>query len=153
MQYYEDVEIGKVSRFGAYPVERDAVMDFAAAYDPQPFHLDDAAAEQTYFGRLSASGWHTACMVMRMVVDEMQAGEGRAGLGSPGIDELRWVKPVYPGDTLRCESVVTEKRRSRSRPEMGIIKTQLTAFNQHDEVVMTYIANGLVATRDPGGSD
>jgi acyl dehydratase len=153
MRYYEDIVLNEPQRFGAYEVTRDEVIEFASRYDPQPFHLDDAAAAATHFGRLSASGWHTGCMVMRMVVDHMSSGDGQAGLGSPGIDQLRWVKPVYPGDTLSCETEVIEKRRSQSKPEMGIMKSRMTAYNQHGEVVMTYIANGLIRTREPGGMD
>lgn len=153
MRYYEDIELGKPQRFGSKLVDRDEVIEFASKFDPQPFHLDDAVAAQTHFGRISASGWHTASMVMRMVVDHMSSGEGQAGLGSPGVDELRWIKPVYPGDTLTCETEMIEKRRSRNRPEMGITKSRLTCFNQHGEPVMSYIANGLIRTRDPEGVD
>lgn len=152
MQYYEDIEVGRKSGFGSYRVTREEVIAFAGKYDPQPFHLDDAAAAATHFGRLSASGWHTCAMVMSMVVEDLKH-HGQAGLGSPGVDELRWVKPVYPGDTLRCEGEVIDKRRSASRPEMGIVRRKTTVFNQDDAVVMTFIALGLVATRNPGGTD
>lgn len=152
MLYYEDIEVGVVRRFGSKEVVREEVIDFASKYDPQPFHLDDAAAAQTYFGRLSASGWHTGAMMMRMMVDDMKQHE-QAGLGSPGIEDLRWLKPVYPGDTLRCESEILEKRRSGSRPEMGIIQSRMTVFNQHDEPVMTMRSAGLIRVRDIGGTD
>ncbi|MCP9223176.1 MaoC family dehydratase [Erythrobacter sp. LQ02-29] len=148
MTYFEDIEIGARAAFGSYEVTREEVIDFASRYDPQPFHLDEEAAAQTYFGRLSASGWHTCAMTMRMMVDNM--GENAtASLGSPGIDELRWLRPVYPGDTLRCESEVLEKRRSRSRPEMGLFKSRLKTFNQHDEAVLEMVSNGLIKMRDP----
>lgn len=146
MQYFEDVELGVVRRFGRYEVTRAEVMDFAAKYDPQPFHLDDAAAAETHFGRLSASGWHTCAMAMAMIVANLKENR-QAGLGSPGVDELRWLKPVYPGDVLRCESETIEKRVSKSRPEMGITKGRLTVYNQDDVAVMTMISNGLIATR------
>lgn len=146
MLHYEDIEVGRVERFGNKLVDRDEVVDFASKFDPQPFHLDDEAAAKTYFGRLSASGWHTASMVMRMMVDHMTERK-QAGLGSPGIDELRWLKPVYPGDTLRCETEVLEKRQSASRPYMGIFKSKLTVFNQDDEPVMTMRSNGLIRVR------
>lgn len=149
MQYYEDVAVGTVARFGNMAVTREEVIDFASKYDPQPFHLDDAAAAQTYFGRLSASGWHSAAMAMRMMVDYM-AANARASLGSPGLDELRWLKPVYPGDTLYCEMEILEKRRSRSRPEMGILDTKLTMFNQKDEQVMMMRSAGLIRVRGAG---
>lgn len=148
MLHYEDIVVGTVQRFGSKAVTREEVIDFASRFDPQPFHLDDAAAAETHFGRLSASGWHTGAMAMRMMVDNMMVHE-QAGLGSPGIEDLRWLKPVYPGDTLRCESEVLEKRRSASRPEMGLFKSQLTVFNQHDEPVMTMRSTGLIRVRDP----
>jgi acyl dehydratase len=148
VQYFEDIPVGVTAKFGHYPVTREEVMEFAAKYDPQPFHLDDEAAAATHFGRLSASGWHTCAMTMSMLVENLKQNR-QAGLGSPGIDNLRWLKPVYPGDTLRVESTVLEKRRSQSRPEMGIFKSRLTVFNQHDEPVMQMVSNGLVQVRDP----
>ena len=152
MLYFEDVVVGETQRFGAYEVTRDEVVDFASRYDPQAFHLDDEAAAKTYFGRLSASGWHTCAMTMRMMVDNMKEHE-QAGLGSPGIEDLRWLTPVYPGDTLRCETEVLEKRRSASRPEMGLFKSRLTVFNQHDAPVMTMVSTGLIRVRDQAGTD
>jgi acyl dehydratase len=147
MQYFEDIEVGSTARFGDYAVTRDDVVAFAEKYDPQPFHLSDEAAAQTHFGRLSASGWHTCAMTMAMLVAHF-AENRQAGLGSPGIDELRWQKPVYPGDRLRCETEVLEKRRSANRPEMGIYKSRVTVFNQDDVAVMTFISNGLIETRE-----
>ena len=146
LRYYEDLVVGTKASFGRYEVTRDEVIAFASKYDPQPFHLSDEAAAQTYFGRLSASGWHTAAMAMRMAVENMK-DQRSASLGSPGIDELRWLKPVYPGDTLRCETELLDKRVSKSRPDMGITKGRTTVFNQHDEPVMTFVANGLIRTR------
>lgn len=150
--YYEDIVIGSCQSFGAYRVTREEVLAFARNYDPQAFHLDDDAAAQTHFGRISASGWHTCAMTMRMMVDNM-ANNRQAGLGSPGVDELRWIKPVYPGDTLRVETEILEKRRSASRPEMGIFKSRGTTFNQHDEPVLSMVSNGLIRTRDADGTD
>ena len=147
MIHYEDVVVGATAAFGSYRVTREEVVAFAGRYDPQPFHLSDEAAAATHFGRLSASGWHTCAMTMAMLVEHMQA-HPQAGLGSPGIDQLRWLTPVYPGDTLRCESEVLEKRRSASRPEMGITKMRLSVFNQHDVAVMTMVSNGLIGVRD-----
>ena len=146
MQYFEDLAVGATASFGSYAVTREEVMEFARRYDPQPFHLSDEAAAQTHFGRLSASGWHTCAMTMAMLVENLKAHR-QAGLGSPGIDQLRWLKPVYPGDTLRCETELIEKRQSESRPEMGIFKSRLTVFNQDDVPVMTMISNGLIRTR------
>lgn len=149
MQYFEDIAIGAKASFGAYQVTREEVIDFASRYDPQPFHLSDDAAAATHFGRLSASGWHTCAMVMSMIVANLKNNK-QAGLGSPGVDELRWLKPVYPGDTLRCETEVIEKRQSQSRPEMGIFKSRMTVFNQDDVAVMSMVSNGLIATRPAG---
>jgi len=146
MQYFEDIIVGATASFGRYAVTRDEVTAFAAKYDPQPFHLSDEAAAQTHFGRLSASGWHTCAMVMAMVVENLKANR-QAGLGSPGIDTLKWLKPVYPGDVLRCETEVLEKRVSASRPDMGIYKSLMRVFNQDDVMVMTFVSNGLVQTR------
>ena len=148
MLYYEDIEIGTRQSFGSYPVTREEVIEFAARFDPQPFHLDDDAAAATHFGRLSASGWHTCAMTMRMLVDNMRDVE-QAGLGSPGVDQLQWKRPVYPGDTLRCETEVIEKRRSKSRPEMGLFKSRIRVFNQHGQVVLEMVSNGLIRVRDP----
>jgi acyl dehydratase len=148
MQYFEDLIVGSKASFGNHPVTREDVVEFARKFDPQPFHLSDEAAAETHFGRLSASGWHTCAMTMAMLVENLKANR-QAGLGSPGIDELRWLRPVYPDDTLRCESELIDKRVSQSRPEMGIFKTRLTVFNQDDLPVMTMISNGLIRVRTP----
>jgi acyl dehydratase len=146
MIYFEDLEVGAETEFGSYQVTREEVLEFARKYDPQPFHLSDEEAAKTHFGRLSASGWHTAAMTMaviaRHVVDQRQAG-----LGSPGIDELRWKKPVYPGDTLHVHGKILEKTPSRSRPEMGSFRTETTVTNQHGDVVMTFISIVLIRRR------
>lgn len=149
MQYWEDIEVGAQSRFGHYEVAREEVIAFASRYDPQPFHLSDEAASHTYFGRLSASGWHTCAMLMRMLVEHMKT-QDQAGLGSPGIDELRWLKPVYPGDTLRAESEVVDKSPSKSRPDMGSYRARTTVFNQDDEPVMRLTSIGLIRRRPAG---
>lgn len=148
MLHFEDIDIGRRQSFGRYEVTREEVVEFASKYDPQPFHLSDEAASQTYFGKLSASGWHTCAMTMRMLVDNM-ATERQAGLGSPGIDNLRWIKPVYPGDVLRCETEIIEKRVSRSRPDMGLFKSRCQVFNQNDDMVMEMVSNGLIRVRGP----
>jgi acyl dehydratase len=146
VQYLEDMKVGTKASFGRYEVTREEVLEFAGKYDPQPFHLDDEAAAKTHFGRISASGWHTCAMTMAMLVENLTKNK-QAGLGSPGLDELRWLKPVYPGDTLRVESELTEVTPSRSRPEMGSTKAKVTVFNQHDEPVMRLLSIGLVARR------
>jgi acyl dehydratase len=147
MQYFEDLVVGSKASFGRYEVTRDEVIDFAGKYDPQPFHLSDEAAAKTHFGRISASGWHTCAMVMRMLVDNLTEHR-QAGLGSPGLDELRWLKPVYPGDVLRVESELLEKTRSRSRPKMGSFKSSIAVFNQDDVLVCTMKSIGLIRVRD-----
>ena len=144
--YFEDLEVGQTAAFGRYEVTRDEVIQFASAYDPQPFHLSDEAAAQTHFGRISASGWHTCAMTMRMLVDNITARR-QAGLGSPGLDELRWLKPVYPGDVLRVETELLSKRHSQSRPEMGSFQSLVKVFNQDDAVVMTMQSIGLIRVR------
>lgn len=147
--YFEDIEIGSVEKFGYYVVERDEVIAFAGKYDPQPFHLSDEAAAQTHFKKLAASGWHTTGMFMAMFVAHMQEEPARqeASLGALGVDELRWLRPCYPGDVLRCQAEVVEKNQSKSRPEMGIIKSKITVFNQHDEPVMTLMPIAMWRTR------
>lgn len=146
MQYFEDITVGTKHAFGSYHVTREEVVAFAERYDPQAFHLSDEAAAQTHFGRLSASGWHTCAMTMSMLVAHLKASD-QAGLGSPGVDELRWLKPVYPGDTLRCETEVLDKRASNSRPEMGSFRSRMTVLNQDDVAVLTFNSIGLIRTR------
>jgi acyl dehydratase len=146
MIYFEDLVAGARTEFGSYDVTREEVLDFARKYDPQPFHLSDEEAAKTHFGRIAASGWHTAAMTMaviaRHVVDQEQAG-----LGSPGIDELRWKKPVYPGDTLHVCGEILEKTPSRSRPEIGSFRTQTIVTNQNGETVMTFVSIVLIRRR------
>jgi acyl dehydratase len=146
MRYFEDIEIGAETYFGSYEVTRDEVVDFARKYDPQPFHLSDEEAAKTHFGRLAASGWHTCAMTMaviaRKVVDDEQAG-----LGSPGVDELRWLKPVYPGDTLHVRGKIVEKTPSRSKPDIGSFRTETVVTNQDDVQVMRFTSIVLIRRR------
>ena len=146
MRYLDDIEPGQVQRFGAYQVTREEVLDFAGKYDPQPFHLSDEAAAETHFGRLAASGWHTCSMTMAMLVANMKE-HPQAGLGAAGIDELRWLKPVYPGDTLSCETEVLEVTPSRSKPDMGSVRSRMTVRNQDGVSVMTFISIALMRRR------
>ena len=146
MRYFEDIAVGEKASFGSYAVTREEVLEFAAKYDPQPFHLSDEAAAQTHFGRLSASGWHSCAMAMAMLVAQFKA-VGHAGLGSPGIDDLRFLKPVYPGDTLRLETEVLEKRRSQSKPDMGSYRSQVELLNQDGLVVVRFVAIDLIRVR------
>ena len=136
--YFEDIKIGESHEFGSYEVTADEIVEFATRYDPQPFHLSEEAGKAMIFGGLCASGWHTCAMVMRMTVDEMQSRGATAGLGSPGIDELRWLKPVFPGDILRVKRTTLDKRESRSRPDIGSVFMETEVYNQKDEVVMRF---------------
>ena len=148
MIYFEDLEVGAETVFGDYHVTREEVIDFARKYDPQPFHLDDDEAAKTHFGRIAASGWHTAAMVMAVIARKV-VDEGQAGLGSPGIDELRWKKPVYPGDTLTVRGRIVDKTPSRSKPEIGSFRTETTVTNQDGETVMTFTSIVLIRRRPP----
>jgi acyl dehydratase len=146
MIYFEDLEIGAETVFGTYEVTRDEVLEFARKYDPQPFHLSDEAAAKTHFGRIAASGWHTCAMVMAVTARHVVAHE-QAGLGSPGIDELRWLKPVYPGDTLTVRGTILEKTPSRSKPEIGSFRTQMEVTNQDGVPVLRFISIVLIRRR------
>jgi acyl dehydratase len=146
MIYFEDLEIGAETYFGCYEVTREEVLEFARKYDPQPFHLSDEEAAKTHFGRVAASGWHTCAMTMA-VIARYVVGDEQAGLGSPGIDELRWRRPVYPGDTLHVRGKIIDKTPSRSRPEMGSFRTATTVTNQDDQAVLTFTSIVLIRRR------
>ena len=148
MVYFEDLVEGRVDRFGDKLVLREEVIDFASKYDPQPFHLSDEAAAKTHFGRLAASGWHSACMAMRMLVDFYNE-TGWQGLGGGGVDEMRLLRPVYPGDRLRCEAEVHSLARSRSKPDRGRFTGQLRMFNQDDVLVMRFNWSAMIRVREP----
>ena len=146
MLYFDDIEVGTKRSFSRYEVTREEVLEFARKYDPQPFHLSDEAAARTHFGKLAASGWHTTAMTMSMLVASMEE-QPQASLGAAGIDELRWLRPVFPGDILRVETEVVEKRASQSRPEMGTLRNLTTVFNQDDVPVMRFTAIVLMGRR------
>jgi acyl dehydratase len=149
VRYFEDIEVGQETLFGSYEVTREEVLEFARKYDPQPFHLSDEAAAQTHFGRLAASGWHTCAMTMATIVRAF-AAQPQAGLGSPGVDELRWLKPVYPGDTLHVKGEIVEKTPSRSKPDLGSFRTRTTVTNQDGVPVLTFTSIVLIRRRPPG---
>lgn len=128
-------------------VDKDRVKSFAAEFDPQPFHLDEQAASTSLFQGLAASGWHTAAMTMRLLVQSELKPAG--GIIGAGFDEFRWPRPVRPGDELRVESEVLEVRPSKSKPGQGMIKVRVTTFNQRDEPVQVFVGN-LVVPRRPG---
>src|SRR6185437_13284551 len=145
-RYFEDYHVGMVDEFGEVAVTVEEIVAFASRYDPQAMHVDAAAAAQGPFGGLIASGWHTAAMVMRLFVEHYLSRV--ATLPSPGIDELRWVRPVRPGDTLRVRVTVTETKRSQSKPDRGIVRGLVEVLNQNGEVVMTQRPMNLVLCRD-----
>ena len=146
--YWEDFEVGRVREFGRYEVTRAEVLEFAGRFDPQPFHLDDAAAAGSLFGRLAASGWHTAALAMRMMCDGYLLES--AALGSPGVEKLSWPAPVYPGDVLSMRNTVLESRPLASRPEVGLVKSRNEVLNQHGQVVLSMEGFGFFRRREPG---
>ena len=146
MKYFEDIEVGDETLFGHYDVTREEVLEFARKYDPQPFHLSDEAAAKTHFGRLAASGWHTCAMTMAVIARHV-VEEEQAGLGSPGVDELRWLKPVYPGDRLTVRGRVVETTPSRSKPHIGSVRTEMHISNQDDVDVMRFTSIVLMLRR------
>lgn len=152
MIYFEDLEVGRETEFGSVEVTREEVLTFARRYDPQPFHLSDEAAARTHFGRIAASGWHTCAMTMGVIVEHMKR-HPQAGLGSPGVDELRWLKPVYPGDTLTVRGTIVEKTPSRSKPDLGSFRTQTEVSNQHGEPVMRMTSIVLIRRRPHEGTE
>lgn len=148
--YWEDFSIGQVREFGHKRVTREEIIDFASKYDPQPFHLDDKAAAASLFGKLAASGWHTCAMVMRMVCDEYLLDA--ASLGSPGLENLKWLKPVLVDDVLRVRTTVTDARPMKSKPQVGLLRTNWEALNQRDEVVL-YMDSWAMFRRRQAGTD
>jgi acyl dehydratase len=144
-RYFEDYIPGSIHEFGGITVEESEIIEFAKRFDPQPFHTDAETAKDTVFGGLIASGWHTACLTMRMLVDHFISHV--ASLGSPGVDEIRWLKPVRPGDTLSIRITLLEAHRSRSKPDQGFIRGATEVLNQHGEIVMTMKSGGFVRCR------
>jgi acyl dehydratase len=149
--YWEDFPAGQVRDFGGMTVGRDAVIAFARQFDPQPFHVDEAAARDSLFGGLCASGWHTCAMAMRMMCDAYLLDS--ASLGSPGIDNLRWLKPVFPGDTLRVKLEVLEARPMASKPHVGLVRSRWDVHNQHGEAVLTMEGWGMFRRRAAVGEN
>jgi acyl dehydratase len=144
-RYFEDYRAGEIFEFGERLITKEEIIQFATLYDPQPFHLDDEAAKKTHFGRLAASGWMTASVVMRMMVDNYISRV--SSLGSPGIDELRWSKPVHAGDVLHVRVTILETRASKSKPDRGLMYCLNEAYNQHNEPVMSYKGWGFYKVR------
>jgi len=146
MIYFEDCQVGTETLFGHYDVTREEVLEFARKYDPQPFHLSDEAAAKTHFGRLAASGWHTCAMTMAVIARHV-VDTDQAGLGSPGVDELRWLKPVYPGDRLTVRGKIVDSIPSRSKPSIGVIRSENTITNQDDVPVLRFTSIVMMLRR------
>ena len=144
MRYLEDYPVGSSAEFGSAHVSEAAIREFAVRYDPQPFHTDPEAAKQWPYGGLIASGWHTAAMMMRILLDNFIDGE--SSLGSPGLGPIRWKLPVRPGDVLRVRARVLDNRVSQSKPDRGILTFEVEVINQRDEVVMV-VENWLAILR------
>jgi acyl dehydratase len=156
MKYFDDIDVGDRMEIGSHTFGADEIKLFAAQFDPQPFHLDEAAAAQSHFGALCASGWHTASMWMRLRIlygpredaERTARGEPIATLGpSPGFREMKWLRPVYAGDAISYASEVTEKRLSQSRPRWGLIEVRNTGTNQKGERVMSFKSSAFVERR------
>jgi acyl dehydratase len=145
-RYLEDFAVGQTFSSGRLRIDGERALAFAAEFDPQPFHLDEAAARRSIFGGLTVSGWHTAAVTMRLLVESELKPAG--GIVGAGLDELRWPQPVRPGDELRVECEVIEVRPSTSRPEQGLIKLRTTTLNQHDKPVMANVVNLVVLRRN-----
>src|SRR5262245_29060843 len=143
--YFEDLAVGQIYGSGRRRIEADRIKSFAKEFDPQAFHMDEATARDTFFGGLAASGWHTAALTMRLLVDSELTVAG--GIIGAGIDELRWPRPVRPGDELRLESEVLAVRPSQSRADIGLVKVRTTTFNQKNEPVQVMVSNLVVPSR------
>jgi acyl dehydratase len=146
--YFEDFQVGQTIELGTTSASEAEMMAFARQFDPQPFHIDPERAKHSAFGGLIASGWHTASLLMRLLVDELFSET--MSMGSPGVDEIRWLQPVRPGDLLRARLTILECRPSKSRPEMGVVRSKSEVFNQRDELVMTVLGVHFVGRRPEG---
>lgn len=145
--YWEDLQPGSVRDLGTTSVDADEIKAFARQYDPQPFHLDEEAARHSLFGRLAASGWQTAALCMRLTVDNFL--RHTTSLGSPGLEGLKWLKPVYPGDRLALRHVILESRPMRKRPTTGLVRSRWELFNQDGDKVFEMEGWGIFGRRSP----
>ena len=148
--FWEDLPVGTTLDIGSITVDRDEVIEFASKYDPQPFHLDEDAAAKSMFGKLSASGWHTCAMAMGVMVRGFL--HESSSLGSPGLEQIKWLKPVFPGDTLTLTQTITESRPMASRPDVGLTRTLWKMFNQHGDQVLLMDGYGMFRRRVPGAA-
>jgi acyl dehydratase len=147
--YWEDLPVGTVMELGSTSATEDETKAFARQFDPQPFHLDEEAAKRSLFGRISASGWHTCALCMRVTVDNFLSQS--SSLGSPGLENLKWLKPVYPGDVLSVRHTITESRAMASKPTVGIVRGVWEMFNQDGDQVLHMEGYGMFRRRLPAG--
>jgi acyl dehydratase len=145
--HWEDFTPGAVAIYGPRLVTREEIVAFAAEFDPQPMHLDEAAASTTLLGGLGASGWHTCCLMMRMIADGFLLDS--SSMGAPGIEEVRWLKPLRPGTRIRVRGTVLDARASKSRPEMGLAKMNFEVLDETDGLVMTLTTTFMLGRREP----
>jgi acyl dehydratase len=145
MIYWEDFKVGDTAEIGSHTFTAESIVEFARQFDPQPMHLDRAAAKEGFFGTLTASGWHVCAVAMRLKVDAY-LNRSKA-MGSPGVDEIRWLLPVREGDVIRYTRTVLESRPSKSRPHIGLVRQRWDAFNQRGEQVMTSTGWGMFGRR------
>jgi acyl dehydratase len=145
--YFEDFSVGDVKEYGDHVVTAEEIKEFAAEFDPQPMHLDEEAARHTIVGGLCASGWHTCCMMMRILADGFILNS--SSMGAPGVDEIRWLAPVRPGDRLRVRAAIEDKREPKSRPDFGFVRMRFEVLTTNDTCVMTSITNMMFGRRVP----
>ncbi len=146
--YWEDFQPGAVAIYGPRLVTREEIVAFAAEFDPQPVHLDEAAASASLLGGLAASGWHGCCLLMRMIADGFLLEA--ASMGAPGVEEVRWLKPLRPGTQIRVRATVLESRASQSRPEMGLARIRSELIDESDAVITSMTATQMLIRREPG---
>ena len=149
--YWEDLQPGSVRELGQVTVSAEEIKKFAAQFDPQPFHLDEEAGRRSLFGGLCASGWHTCSLAMRLNVDNFL--KESSSMGSPGLENIRWLKPVYPGDTLSLRQRVVESRPMRKRTDVGLVRTVWEMFNQKGEQVLQMEGYGMFRRRHPATAE
>jgi acyl dehydratase len=148
--YWEDLAVGSTRELGSVRPTRGQILDFAGQFDPQPFHLDEAAAKASVFGGLCASGWHTCAMAMRLMVDNFL--NEAASLGSPGLESVKWLRPVFPGDTLKLRHTILESRPMNSRPDVGLVRTLWEMHNQHGDKVLHMEGWAMFRRRTPAAA-
>ncbi|MFC5430324.1 MaoC family dehydratase [Paraburkholderia denitrificans] len=147
---YEDLEVGRSYTVGSHTFTREEIVHFAEQFDPQPFHMSEEAAEASMFGGLVASGWHTCSVMMGMLVRNFLGDS--TSMGSPGVDDIRWLKPTRVGDTLTMTNTIVSKRVSSSKPDRGIVETRWDGVNQHGETIVTVRSKALFGLRHPGSA-